>query len=69
MKFLVSIEETLSRLVVVEADNGTEAEHIVRDKYNACDIVLDSNDFSDVEIMCIKKASASEVTYYEELEE
>lgn len=45
MKFLVNIEETLTRNVIVEAENQEDAEDKVEQLYRDCKIVLDYSDF------------------------
>ena len=45
MKYLVNIEEILSRDIIIEAENEEDAEDKVEDLYFNCDIVLDYNDF------------------------
>ncbi|KKN71233.1 hypothetical protein LCGC14_0422760 [marine sediment metagenome] len=47
-EYEVEIEETLSRIVTVEAENSDDAEDKVREDYGNGDIVLDSDDFQDV---------------------
>ena len=46
---VVYITETLQRKVVVEANNDNEALNQVVDQYNNGEIVLDYNDYLDVE--------------------
>lgn len=48
MKYKVNVEELLSRIVEVEAENE-EAEEKVREMYMNEDIVLDASDFQSVE--------------------
>lgn len=48
--FAVQIVETLSRTIAIEAEDSTEANRIAREMYDNSDIVLDYDDFSDVEI-------------------
>ena len=48
-EFVVYITETLQRKVVVEANNDNEALNQVIDQYNNGEIVLDYNDYLDVE--------------------
>ena len=48
-EFVVYITETLQRKVVVEANNDNEALNQVVDQYNNGEIVLDYNDYFDVE--------------------
>jgi len=49
-KFEVEITETLTRIVEVEAPTADRAEEIVLSRYNACEIVLDAEDFTDKDI-------------------
>lgn len=44
------IEETLSRRVCIEADDEIEAENILRRLYDNGVIVLEADDFSDLDI-------------------
>lgn len=46
----VTIRETLVRVVAVEAEDAYEAEDAVRNRYRAGEIVLEAEDFSDVEL-------------------
>ena len=48
-EFVVYITETLQRKVIVEANNDNEALNQVVDQYNNGEIVLDYNDYFDVE--------------------
>ena len=50
MKYKVNIEELLSRIVEVEADNEEDAENKVRVMYNNEEIVLNAYDLSSVEL-------------------
>ena len=49
MKYKVNVEELLSRIVEVEAENGEEAEEKVKEMYMNEEIVLDASDFQGVE--------------------
>ena len=49
MKYKVNVEELLSRIVEVEAENKEEAEEKVREMYMNEEIVLDASDFQSVE--------------------
>jgi len=49
--FKVTIVETLSRIIDVEADSIDEATAEVKAKYNDGDIVLDADDFDDVDFI------------------
>ncbi len=48
MKYRVNVEEILSRIVEVEADNDKQAEDIVNEMYRNEDFVLGSEDFQEV---------------------
>ena len=48
-EFVVYITETLQKKVIVEATNDSEALDQVIDQYNNGKIVLDYNDYLDVE--------------------
>lgn len=45
MKYLVNVEEILSRDIIIEAENETDAESKVKDLYRKEKIVLDDSDF------------------------
>ena len=55
MKYKVNVEELLSRIVEVEAENEEEAEDKVREMYMNEDIVLDASDFQSVEYFVQQK--------------
>ncbi|MGN0235160.1 MAG: DpnD/PcfM family protein [Paludibacteraceae bacterium] len=44
-RYLVNIEEVLSRDIIVEAESAEEAEYKVEQLYRTCGIVLDAGDF------------------------
>jgi len=48
-EYKIEIVETLVRIVTVEADSLNEAIANVMDDYNNAEIVLDADDFLDVE--------------------
>lgn len=48
-KYLVYVTETLQRKVLVEAKSLTEAEEIVQQQYENGEVVLDYNDYLQVE--------------------
>ena len=48
-EFVVYITETLQRKVIVEANNDNEALNQVVEQYNNGEIVLDYNDYLNVE--------------------
>lgn len=49
MKFKVEVVETLCKIVDVEADTSQEAEDIVRKLYRNQEIILDAEDYFDVD--------------------
>jgi len=49
MKYAISITETTSRIVIIEATNSDDAQDIAQKMWANCDVVLDSGDFQDVE--------------------
>lgn len=51
MKFAIKMTETLSRTIIVEADNFYDAHRKVKDKYNNGDLILTA-DNSVVELEC-----------------
>ena len=48
MKYSVTIEETLSRTVEIDADSKQDAIDKVKKQYKNEDLVLDADDFSEV---------------------
>ena len=48
MKYSVTIEETLSRTIDIEADSKQDAIDKVKKQYKNEDLVLDADDFSEV---------------------
>ena len=55
-KFKVEITETLRRVVEVEAANICEAADIVEDMWKNSEVVLDADDFDEVEF-CARKVT------------
>lgn len=53
--FKIEVKETLSRIVEVEADSIESAFSIVQDKYKVEEIVLDNDDFVDVEFLTLEE--------------
>ena len=49
-KYEVLVEETLSKMIEVQAEDESEALEIVKEMYKNCEIVLDYEDFFNVEI-------------------
>lgn len=50
-KFGVRIVETLSRTVIIKADTFDEAIMKVNDAYQSSEVILDADDFEDVEFI------------------
>lgn len=57
MKYKVKIQETLERMVEVEAVSSHEAEFAVRQMYHDCVIVLDDSDYVDTKFEVLKTAT------------
>ena len=53
--YKVEIEETLNRIVEVDAENEDEAYMKVKEMYKNCEIVLMAEDFLDVEFSVLKE--------------
>ena len=54
-EFQVEVCETLIRIVTVEAQSEEQALEFVRYDYNNAELVLDSDDFFDVEFEIVNK--------------
>ena len=67
MKYLVTIEETLSKTVLIEAGSEEEAVDIVEDKYRKAEIILDCEKFCDKEITARLSTHDDDVSLYEEV--
>ena len=65
--YLVTIEETLSRTVKVEAENIEHAYFKAERAYRECEIVLDADDFVDKEIT-VREVTDEDLSLYEEVE-
>ena len=52
IKFDVTITETLQRVVTIEADTPEEAKEIAEDRWSEGYIVLESDDFVEVDFSC-----------------
>ena len=68
MKYLVEVVETLSRHVIVDAENLVQAEEKVRQAYIDGQIVLDYDDFEESCIEAKRIVTDDEASYYETLE-
>ena len=67
MKYLVKIEETLAKHVIVEAESLDEAVTIAEDAYINGNIKLDYDDFCDTDVVYVREASEEDKKYYEEV--
>ena len=47
MKYNVTITEILEKTIEIEAENGTNAIDIARDKYNKEEVILTADDYAD----------------------
>jgi hypothetical protein len=52
--FAVKIVETLSRVIVIEAENEQDAMDTAKEMYDTAQIILDYDDFSDSEIYTLE---------------
>ena len=50
MKIKVQVTETLQRVIELDVFSEEVAVDIITDQYNADELVLDANDYKDVEI-------------------
>ena len=67
MKYLVKIEETLAKHVIVDAESLDEAVTIAEDAYINGNIQLDYDDFCDTDVVYVREASEEDKKYYEEV--
>jgi hypothetical protein len=51
MTYEVTIRETLSRTITVDANSKMQALDIVKDKYNRSEIVLDCDDYNKTDYL------------------
>lgn len=52
--YKIEITETLQRTIEIEAENEDDALQGVKEFYDDCDIVLDANNFVDVEFSVVE---------------
>lgn len=67
MKYLVKIEETLAKHVIVEAESLDEAVTIAEDAYINGNIQLDYDDFYDTDVVYVREAKDGDKKYFEEV--
>jgi hypothetical protein len=64
MKYVIEIEETLVKHIVIEAENSNEALAIANDAYNNEEVVLDYRDYMDTEFKYLREADEDDVNDY-----
>ena len=69
MKYVVEVTEKLVTHVVVEADSELEAEDKVMNAHRESKIVLDYDDYDDVDFECLRKADEDDVKDYVNVED
>lgn len=67
MKYVVRIEETLAKHVIVEADNADDAVNIAEIAYQNGNIILEYDDFYDTDIRWVRVADKEYIKWYEEV--
>lgn len=67
MKYVVRIEETLAKHVIVEADNADDAVNIAEIAYQNGNIILEYDDFYDTDIRWAGVADEEDIKWYEEV--
>ena len=67
MKYVVRIEETLAKHVIVEADNADDAVNIAEIAYQNGNIILEYDDFYDTDIRWVRVADKEDIKWYEEV--
>lgn len=68
MKFVMKVTETLSRTVVVDANNIDDAISKVEQAYDNEQIVLDYRDYDEYDISEVRIAYPDDLKWYEEVE-
>lgn len=68
MKFVMKVTETLSRTVVVDANDQDDAISKVEQAYDNEDIVLDYKDYDGYDISAVRIACPGDLEWYGELE-
>lgn len=67
MKYVVRIEETLAKHVIVEAGNPDEAVNIIESAYQNGNVELDCDDFCETDIRWTREADEEDIRWYEEV--
>lgn len=65
--YVVKIEETLVKCVVVEAENASEAENIAVKAYGEEEVVFGSDDYLDTEFCVLRVADEIDIDEYQEV--
>lgn len=68
MKFVMKVTETLSRTLVVDANDQNDAISKVEQAYDNEDIVLDYKDYGGYDISAVRIACPGDLEWYGELE-
>lgn len=68
MKFVMKVTETLSRTVVIDANDQDDAISKVEQAYDNEDIVLDYKDYDGYDISAVRIACPGDLEWYGELE-
>ena len=68
MKFVMKVTETLSRTVVVDANDKDDAISKVERAYDNEDIVLDYKDYDGYDISAVRIVCPGDLEWYGELE-
>lgn len=69
MKYVVEITEKLIKHVVVEAESTDEAEEKVSDAHRKAKIILDYDDYEDVDFECLREADEDDIADYVDVED
>lgn len=67
-KYAVTYTETLSRTLIVEAEDREEAEDIVRYLVDGCNLVLDYDDCSDCEYE-VEEATPDVIDFFDDVDD
>lgn len=69
MKYVVEITEKLVKHVIVEAESTDEAEEKVSDAHREAKIVLDYDDYEDVDFECLREVDEDDIADYVDVED
>lgn len=68
MKYVMKVTETLSRMVIVDAEDWNDAVDKVDKAYDREQIVLDYRDYDEYEVSSVRIACPGDIEMYEEVE-